>query len=95
MNQTHYIEKVVSKFSHLKIKDINTPFDSSVKLEKNDGRVVTQLEYASAIGSLMYVVTPLPSPGRREGARHGIKTPLPDFLTLVGPFRNINSYIRM
>ena len=56
LNQTHYIEKVVSKFSHLKIKDANTPFDSSVKLEKNDGRAVAQLEYASAIGSLMYVV---------------------------------------
>ena len=54
MNQTHYIEKVVSKFSHLKIKDANTPFDSSVKLEKNDGRAVAQLEYANAIGSLMY-----------------------------------------
>ena len=54
LNQTHYIEKVVSKFSHLKIKDTNTPFDSSVKLEKNDGRGMAQLEYASAIGSLMY-----------------------------------------
>ncbi|RVX01765.1 Retrovirus-related Pol polyprotein from transposon TNT 1-94 [Vitis vinifera] len=54
LNQTHYIEKVVSKFSHLKIKDTNTPFDSSIKLEKNDGRSVAQLEYASAIGSLMY-----------------------------------------
>ncbi|RVW79629.1 Retrovirus-related Pol polyprotein from transposon TNT 1-94 [Vitis vinifera] len=55
LNQTHYIEKVVSKFSHLKIKDTNTPFDSSIKLEKNDDRSVAQLEYASAIGSLMYV----------------------------------------
>ncbi|WKA11319.1 hypothetical protein VitviT2T_028829 [Vitis vinifera] len=54
LNQTHYIEKVVSKFCHLKIKDANTPFDSSIKLEKNDGRSVAQLEYASAIGSLMY-----------------------------------------
>ena len=54
LNQTHYIEKVVSKFSHLKIKDTNTPFDSSVKLKKNDGRGMAQLEYASAIGSLMY-----------------------------------------
>ena len=34
LNLTHYIEKVVSKFSHLKIKDANTPFDSTVKLEK-------------------------------------------------------------
>ena len=55
LNQTHYIEKVASKFSHLKIKDANTPFNSSVHLEKNDGRAVAQLEYASAIGSHMYV----------------------------------------
>ena len=43
LNQTHYIEKVVSKFSHLKIKDANAPFDASVKLEKNDSRVVAEL----------------------------------------------------
>ena len=55
LNQTHSIEKVDTKCSHLKIKDANTPFDSSVKLEKDDGRAVAQLEYASAIGSLMYV----------------------------------------
>ena len=55
LNQTHYIEKIVSKFSHLKIKDANSPFDSSVKLEKNDDRVLTLLEYASAIRSLTYV----------------------------------------
>ncbi|KAL6342281.1 hypothetical protein AAG906_007495 [Vitis piasezkii] len=36
------------------ILDANTPFNSSIKLEKNDGRSVVQLEYASAIGSLMY-----------------------------------------
>ena len=52
--QSHYIEKMLNKFSHLKIKEANTPFDSSIKLIKNDGRAVAQLEYASAIGSLMY-----------------------------------------
>ena len=56
LNQAHYIEKVVSKFSFLKIKYANTPFDSSVKLEKNDGRAVSQLEYESAIGSLRHAV---------------------------------------
>ena len=54
MSQSHYIEKVLNKFNHLKIKEANTPFDPSIKLIKNDGRVVAQLEYASAIGSLMY-----------------------------------------
>ena len=32
-------------------------------------------------------VTPLPPLGRREGVRHGIGTPLPDFRTLGGPFQ--------
>ena len=54
LNQTHSIEQVVNKFSHLKIKDVNTLFYSSTKLENNDGRAVAQLEYASAIGSFMY-----------------------------------------
>ena len=54
LGQAHYVEKVLNKFNHLKVKDANTPFDHSVKLEKNEGRAVAQLEYASAIGSLMY-----------------------------------------
>ena len=54
LNQSHYIEKVLNKFSHLNIKEVNTPFDPSIKLVKNDGRAIAQLEYASAIGSLMY-----------------------------------------
>ena len=52
LNQSHYIENVLNKFNHLKIKKVNTPFDLSVKLIKNDGRVVAQFEYASAIDSL-------------------------------------------
>ena len=55
LNQSHYIEKVLNKFSHLNIKEVNTPFDPSIKLVKNDGRAIAQLEYANAIGSLMYV----------------------------------------
>nr|GEX11461.1 hypothetical protein [Tanacetum cinerariifolium] len=38
------------------IKECNTPFDTSVKLEVNYGRAVAQLEYASVIGSLMYAM---------------------------------------
>nr|GEU84570.1 putative reverse transcriptase, RNA-dependent DNA polymerase [Tanacetum cinerariifolium] len=34
----------------LEIKEANTPYESSCKLVKNDGRVVAQIEYASAIG---------------------------------------------
>jgi hypothetical protein len=54
--QSHYIEKVLLKFKHLEIKEANTPFDSSVKLNENSGREITQLEYASAIGSMMYAM---------------------------------------
>ena len=32
-------------------------------------------------------VTPLPPLGQREGVLHGTGTPLPEFLTLVGPFQ--------
>ncbi|KAH9670700.1 hypothetical protein KPL70_017080 [Citrus sinensis] len=38
------------------ILEANTPYDSSIKLLENSGRVVAQLEYASAIGSLMYAM---------------------------------------
>lgn len=54
LNQCHYIKKMLTKFEHLKFKEANTPYDSSCKLSKNNGRAVAQLEYASAIGSLMY-----------------------------------------
>ena len=54
--QSHYIEKVLLKFNHLKFKEANTPYDSSIKLLENAGRAVAQLEYASAIGNLMYVM---------------------------------------
>jgi len=54
--QSHYIEKVLLKFNYLKFKEANTPYDSSIKLLENSGRVVAQLEYASAIGSLMYAM---------------------------------------
>nr|KAJ0214957.1 hypothetical protein LSAT_V11C300107720 [Lactuca sativa] len=54
LSQSHYIEKILTKFQHLNIKEFNTPFDSSVKLKVNSGRAVAQLEYASAVGSMMY-----------------------------------------
>ena len=56
LSQSHYIDKVLQKFGHLKIKDASTPIDSSVNLNKNEGRGIAQLEYASAIGSIMYAM---------------------------------------
>ena len=54
--QSHYIDKIISKFNHLGIKEANTLLDVSTKLAENSGRSVCQLDYASAIGSLMYVM---------------------------------------
>ena len=36
LSQSHYIE-ILTKFQHLNIKEFNTPFDSSVKLNVNSG----------------------------------------------------------
>uniref|UniRef100_A0A2N9FSX3 Uncharacterized protein n=1 Tax=Fagus sylvatica TaxID=28930 RepID=A0A2N9FSX3_FAGSY len=52
--QNHYIEKVLLKYKHLNVKEVNTPFDSNYKLVENTGRAIAQLEYASVIGSMMY-----------------------------------------
>ena len=54
--QSHYVEKMVLTFQHLGIKEAGTPYDSTIKLTENFGRAVAQLEYASAIGSLMYAM---------------------------------------
>ena len=35
--QSHYVEKVLDKFKRLKFKEMNTPFDPSLKLENNSG----------------------------------------------------------
>ncbi|GLT33023.1 hypothetical protein SLA2020_076460 [Shorea laevis] len=56
LSQSHYIEKMLNKFQHLNIKEAPTPYDPSTKLTLNSDHVVAQLEYASAIGSLMYAM---------------------------------------
>ncbi|GJU51826.1 hypothetical protein Tco_1221381 [Tanacetum coccineum] len=54
LNQCHYIDKIINKFQHLNIEEANTSYESSCKLVENNGRVVAQIEYVSAIGCLMY-----------------------------------------
>ena len=54
--QSHYVEKVLQKFEHLNIKEANTPFDQSIKLNENTRRAIAQLEYASALGSKVYAM---------------------------------------
>jgi hypothetical protein len=47
---------MLNKFKHLNIKEANTPFDSSMKLNDYCDKTVAQLEYVSVIGSLMYAM---------------------------------------
>jgi hypothetical protein len=47
---------VLLKYKHLKVKEVNTPFDSNYKLVENIGRAIAQLEYANVIGSMMYAM---------------------------------------
>ncbi|GJW75361.1 retrovirus-related pol polyprotein from transposon TNT 1-94 [Tanacetum coccineum] len=54
LNQCHYIDKIIDKFQHLNIEEANTPYESSCKLVENNGRAVAQINYAGAIGCLMY-----------------------------------------
>ena len=56
LTQSHYIEKMLIKYNYLGIKEFNTPYDSSVKLTENSGRIVAQLQYSSVIGSMMYAM---------------------------------------
>ena len=56
LDQSHYIEKVLKKYNYFDSKLGCTSYDPSVKLFKNTGDNVNQLEYASTIGSLRYVV---------------------------------------
>uniref|UniRef100_A0A2N9HAC8 CCHC-type domain-containing protein n=1 Tax=Fagus sylvatica TaxID=28930 RepID=A0A2N9HAC8_FAGSY len=54
--QSHYIEKVLLTYKHLNVKEVNTPFDSNYKLVENTERAIAQLEFASAIRSMMYAM---------------------------------------
>ena len=54
--QSHYIKKTLTKFNHLHVKEANTLYDVSIHLNENSGRAVAQVKYASAIGSLIYVM---------------------------------------
>ncbi|CAM8892736.1 unnamed protein product [Rhodiola kirilowii] len=57
LSQSHYIEKVLKKFSYLNCSPSNTPMDPNVKLLPNACEAVSQLEYSQVIGCLMYAMT--------------------------------------
>ncbi|GJX60713.1 zinc finger, CCHC-type containing protein [Tanacetum coccineum] len=57
ISQSHYIEKVLKKFSYFNCTPVSNPMDTSEKLMPNNGQAVSQLEYSKVIGCLMYVMT--------------------------------------
>ena len=57
LSQTHYVEKVLSRFGYIDSKPSPTPYDPSVTLKKNKRIGVNQLKYSQVIGSLMYLAS--------------------------------------
>jgi hypothetical protein len=55
LNQSHYVEKILSRFGYSDCKTSPTPYDPSLKLRKNQGQGIDQLRYSQIIGSLMYL----------------------------------------
>lgn len=56
LNQSHYVDKILEKFSKDDSSVSRTPFDTTLHLSKNKGECVSQGEYAQVIGSLMYLM---------------------------------------
>ncbi|KAA3483458.1 Retrovirus-related Pol polyprotein from transposon TNT 1-94 [Gossypium australe] len=49
LNQSHYIE-------NFDVIPVKTPFDPSIQLKRNEGKSVSQSEYAKIIGSVMFLM---------------------------------------
>ena len=56
LSQSHYIEKIFKKFKQNDSSPMRTLVDVNLHLSKNNGKSLSQQEYAQAIGSLMYVM---------------------------------------
>ena len=56
LSQSHYIEKILKNFKQDDSSPTRTPLDVNLHLSKNNGKSISQQEYAQAIGSLMYVM---------------------------------------
>ena len=55
--QSHYVDKILEKFSGLDTSVSLTPVDLSLHFTKNNKESVSQLEYSRVIGSLMYLMS--------------------------------------
>nr|GEZ61993.1 zinc finger, CCHC-type [Tanacetum cinerariifolium] len=56
ISQSHYIEKLLTKFNFANFSPVYTPVDPTVKFRHNKGTPVSQLEYSRSIGCLMYAM---------------------------------------
>ncbi|GJZ75928.1 zinc finger, CCHC-type containing protein [Tanacetum coccineum] len=57
ISQSHYIAKLLKKFSYFDYTPMSTAMDTSEKLKPNNGKVLSQLKYSRVIGCLMYIMT--------------------------------------
>jgi hypothetical protein len=57
LSQTHYVDKMISRFDYNNSKPAPTPYDASLVLRKNLRIMVDQLRYSQIIGSLMYLAS--------------------------------------
>nr|ABA98225.1 retrotransposon protein, putative, Ty1-copia subclass [Oryza sativa Japonica Group] len=55
--QSHYVDKVLSRFGYSDCKPAPTPYDPSMLLRKNRRIARDQLRYSQIIGSLMYLAS--------------------------------------
>jgi hypothetical protein len=55
--QSHYVEKVLSRFGYGDCKPAPTPYDASMILKKNKRIMRDQLRYSPIIGSLIYLAS--------------------------------------
>jgi hypothetical protein len=57
LSQSHYVEKILSRFGFMDSKPSSTPYDPSVTLRNNKKIARDQLRYSQIIGSLMYIAS--------------------------------------
>ncbi|KAK1696649.1 hypothetical protein QYE76_013346, partial [Lolium multiflorum] len=57
LTQSHYVEKILSRFGYIDSKPSSTPYDPSVTLRKNRRIAIDQLRYSQIVGSLMYLAS--------------------------------------
>ena len=57
LSQSHYVDKILKKYTKHEIVIAKTPIDGSLHLSKNNGDSIAQLEYSRIIGSLMYIMS--------------------------------------